>query len=645
MPDDHEQEADSHHHDTEEERHRRRDDQQDEEQETQPPSSSQGSGNVSEEDPEGDKVGPSDYTPGDLTVPDVPLEDLTGAESVNLAATTPAIEQASRDGTVPELSLHEIGVESKSVDVATEAPDITAAGKEWQIPLVQLGSVSTLRFQPSSFDTEVREPSKRHRQSLSVPLYRRVPTPQIRFVPALDGMLDEEIRRRLERFESGASDAADIEETEVHDDETKDNTTSKDEVPTAGSTATTGGEGHTGGTVEEVPTFQDIIYGSGISATTADETTIVLFNELEDNSYVGSYLTMCRRIHRETNGGHPEFQPINGLDEINKREIEKWLETEKKVIFIDLDDRERRIDEGKLREKLEATLGKFGFIVFKATDPDIVDEYRDTLSEIKLESPHPPLNVVEVAPSQPGFQVERRMAELCWGNLDLVTRDIKIDEPAIERPTGPGVFDDLFNRYAPTEFEDYLDNIKTEERGLFKRFTTENRGHIQGKERDDAESGESSLHYNIKVYIVRYLVQQLRDGGEDIDELQDLERWIETETEREGVIPDVFFSGQQKEAYEVETLFSGGQNPTNKIDRTINKYDKNEVDVDKIHIILENFTFLRHLDELSNIQHHYTHRTNEKGEPLIQFETLDFQNGGLIPLKTIIDKVTDLNNK
>jgi len=234
------------------------------------------------------------------------------------------------------------------------------------------------------------------------------------------------------------------------------------------------------------------------------------------------------------------------------------------------------------------------------------------------------------------------MAELCWGNLDLEADDIKVEESSIERPTGPGVFDDLFNRYAPTEFDDYLRDIKSEERGLFKRFTTENQGQIQGKERDDYESGESPLHYNIKVYIVQHLVQQLRDRGEDIDELQDLEQWIKTETEHGGVIPDVFFYGQQQEAYEVETLFSGGQNPTNKIDNTINKYAENGVDIDKIHIILENFTFFRHLDELSNIQHHYTHRTNGEGEPLIEFETLDFRNEGLLSLNTVIDDVQKL---
>ncbi|GGK79489.1 hypothetical protein [Haloarcula sebkhae] len=644
MPEDHEQ-ADSQHHDTEEERRRRRDDQQDEEQKTQPRSPDQSGDKSAGEDSVSGIGEPVDYTPGDLTVPDVPLEDMTGAESVNPVTTISNIEETSRDGTVPELPLRDISIETTSVDIVTRVPDIAAAGKEWQIPLVQLGSASTVQFQPSSFDTEIRKPPKRRQQTLSVPLYRRVSTPRVRFVPVLDETLDEMIRRRLERLISGESDGTDIGEIKEQDDETEESTASEAETSTAGSTAASGHGSHTSGAGEEVPTFQDIIYGGDGAATTADGTTIVLFNEAVDNSYVGSYLTLCRRIHREANGGHPEFQPINELDEINKREIEKWLDAEKKVIFIDLDDRERRIDEAKLREKLEATLGKFGFIVFKATDPDVVDEYRDTLDGIKLESPHPPLNVVEVSPRQPGFEVEQQMAELCWGNLDLVSGDIKIDEPAIERPTGPGVFDDLFNRYAPTEFEDYLDDIKTEERGLFKRFTTENRGHIQGKEQDDADSGESPLHYNIKVYIVRYLVQQLRESGEDIDELQDLERWIETETEREGVIPDVFFSGQQQEAYEIETLFSGGQNPTNKIDRTINKYDKNGVDVDKIHIVLENFTFLRHLDELSNIQHHYAHRTNEEGELLIQFETLDFQNGGLLPLKALIDKVTDLNDK
>jgi len=111
------------------------------------------------------------------------------------------------------------------------------------------------------------------------------------------------------------------------------------------------------------------------------------------------------------------------------------------------------------------------------------------------------------------------------------------------------------------------------------------------------------------------------------------------------VAPDVFFSGQQKEAYEVETLFGGGQEPTKKIDRTIEKYDENGVNVDEIHIVLENFTFLRHLDELSNIQHHYAHRKNEDREPLIEFDILDFQNGGLISLNTVIDEVQNLSGE
>ncbi|MFP8955047.1 hypothetical protein ACLI4Z_19125 [Natrialbaceae archaeon A-arb3/5] len=642
MPNDPESESDSQHDKTEEER-RRRDDQQDEEQETQPPSSDPSGGESAKKGDQGITVEPKpEYSQSDLPVPDVLLEDVAETESVDPATMPPVIEEVSRDVTVPELSLQDVDVETRSVDVAAEVQDIAAESKELQIPLVQLRSASTVQFHPSSFDTEIREPPKKRRKPLSVPLYRRVSQPRIRFIPALDKDVDDEISRRLKRLESDEIEEVEIQETKAHEDETEDNAVSEAGTSTEASTTAMGSDGHTGGTEEKVPTFQEIIYGGGGTATTSKGTTIVLFSEAEDNSYVGSYLTLCRRIYREANGGHPEFQPINKLDETNKREIEKWLDADKKVIFIDLDDRKQRINEAKLREKLESMLGKFGFIVFKATDPDVVDEYRDTLNEIRFESPHPPLNVVEVAPRQPEFEVEKRMAELCWGNLDLAVGDVKVDEPAIERPTGPGIFDDLFNRYAPTEFEDYLDDIKSEERGLFKRFTTENQGQVQGKERDDYESGESPLHYNIKAYIVRYLVQRLRDRGEDIDELQDLEQWIETETKHGGVIPDVFFSGQQQEAYEVETLFSGGQNPTNKIDRTINKYDEHNVDVDKIHIVLENFTFLRHLDELNNIQHHYAHHKNEEGEPLIEIEALDFQNDRLLSLNTIIDEVKDL---
>lgn len=641
MPDDRESEADSKHRDTEEERRQRRTNQQDQEQETQPPSRDPSGGKHSKSGEEGDTGRRKpDYSPGDLLVPNVPLEDVAEADSVNPIVTIPAIEQARRDVTVPELSLHSIDVETTSVNVATDVPDIAAEEKEWQIPLVQLGSAPTVQFQPSSFNTGLQEPPKRRRQPLSVPLFRRVSTPRVRFVPALGEDVDDEIRRRLERLETDDSATAAVQKTEIQDEEEEKVGTSDVAV---GSTASTGSGGHAGGTGEEVPIFEDVIFnGAGGAATTSEGTTIVLFNEAEDNSYVGSYLTLCRRIYREVNGGYPEFQPINDLDEINKREIERWLDADKRVIYIDLDDRDRQIDEAKLREKLEATIGEFGFIVFKATDSDLVAEYRDILNEINIESPHPPLNVVEVAPRQPGFNVERQMTELCWGNLNLPAAGPIHDKPEIERPTGKGVFDDLFNRYAPMKFDDYFDGIKSDEGGLFKRFTTENQGQIQGKERDDASNGESSLHYDIKVYIVWYLVKRLRGHGEDIDGLEDIGQWMETESKLgEGVIPDVFFDGQRQEVYEVETLFSGGQEPTKKIDQSINKYKEHDVTVDKIHIILENFTFLRHLNELSNIKQHYAHRTNEDGESLIEFETLDLQNSGLLSLTTVIDEVKD----
>jgi len=641
MPEDHDTEADARQHESEEERRRKRN--EDEGQETHSPPPDPGSVDASGQSEEDGTIDAEPgYTPDDLTVPDVSLEAVSEAESIEPATAAPSIEQVSRDITVPELPLPGITLDTDPVDVEAAVPDIGGEEKDWQIPLVQLGSASPVQFHPSSFDTEIREPERRRRRQLTAPLYRRVSSPRIRFDPALDEAVDDEIRRRLERRELSEAEPVGTGEPVAEEDEAADSAVSEAGVSTTESAAVADSDGNTGGTGEIVPTFQEIIYNGGGVATASEGTTIVLFNEVEDNSYVGSFVTLCRRIYRETHGGHPDFQPINELDEINKREIEKWLEADKKVIYIDLDDRERRVDEEKLREKLEATIGEFGFIIFKATDPDLVDEYRTTLNEIRIVSPHSPLDVVEVTPRQPGFESERRITELCWGNLDLTAHDVKVDKPAIERLTGPGIFDDLFNRSAPKEFEDSFDAIKSEERGLFKRFTTENQGQIQGKERDDAENGESPRHYNIKTYVVRHLVQRLRERGGDIDGLQDIGQWIETERERGGVIPDVFVPGQQQ-AYEVETLFGGGQEPTKKIDRTIEKYDESDLAVDTVHIILENFTFLRQLDELSNIQHHHSDRSNEEDTPTVEFKTLDFQSGGLLTLSTVIEEVQDLN--
>jgi len=166
MPDDREPESDAQHRDAEEERRQHREDQQDLEQETQPPSSGPSGGKSPEEGEEGDTVGSRDYSPGELTVPDVRLKDVAEAELVKLVTTVPVIEQARRDVTIPELSLPGIDVGTTSVNVTTDAPDIAAEGKEWQIPLVRLGSAPIVQFQLTSFDSKIREPPKRRRQPL-----------------------------------------------------------------------------------------------------------------------------------------------------------------------------------------------------------------------------------------------------------------------------------------------------------------------------------------------------------------------------------------------------------------------------------------------------------------------------------------------
>ena len=177
--------------------------------------------------------------------------------------------------------LFNIAIETTPVNIETDAPDIAVDGKDWQIPLVQLGSASTVQFHPSSFDTEVREPGNRRRQQLTMPVYHCVSPSRIRFIPDLAIGFHDEIRRLLERFESNKADEAGIQESEMQEEDIEAIGGSEARTSSAESAAATGSGGHSDKSSGEVPTFQEIIFnGAGSATTTPDGTTIVLFNEV-----------------------------------------------------------------------------------------------------------------------------------------------------------------------------------------------------------------------------------------------------------------------------------------------------------------------------------------------------------------------------
>lgn len=645
MPDDQESEEQGRQ-EEEEDRRRRRDDEEGEQKADARRKEQRDRGEATDEGPADDEdrsQAVTGHSSDEVVIPQVALEEQKQVETPKVDVVAPEVESdVDRELLVPEIDIGSPDLNTATVELDDESPDVKIEGKERRVPLVQSVDTPEVRMQVSSFETAMRKSGRRRQQRVHVPLYRTTSEPRLRFVPELRWVLEEDVRRRVEQLADAQLEPSISEDGEGQEEFEEDFKKEESEAGTGSATTTAGGEAPAGGGAgEEVPDFMEFIFKSAGTAgdLQAEGTQIVLFNEADENSYVGSFVTLCRRIYREKHGGHPEFQPLNRIDEFNKREIEKWLDADRKVILIDLDEREQGINEEDLKEKLEATLGEFGFIIFKTTDPDLVDEYQDKLNRIYLESPHPPLNIVKVEPKQPGFAVERRLAELSWGNIDLQSEiDVASERSDLERAIGPGIFDDLFNRKARNRFEERLDAIKAEEDDLFKRATTKNRGQIRGKEVDDL-NGESPLHFNIKVFLVRYLVQALREEEEHLTQLGEIEQEVETEEQYGGVIPDVRLTSAN-EVYEVETLFRAGQDPLKKIDRTIKKYE--EHDVDKIHIVLENFTFLRHLKELAQMQRHHSHLTNQQGENLVEFYTLDLRNNNLLSLSETIESLRAL---
>jgi len=198
----------------------------------------------------------------------------------------------------------------------------------------------------------------------------------------------------------------------------------------------------------------------------------------------------------------------------------------------------------------------------------------------------------------------------------------------LPEPLSPVTFDHLFNETLFKQdslFNQALEEIKREEDGLFKRAT-------------NRWPDESDLHYNIKVFIVRYLVAKLRKEGVALKTVKDIEKYIQTETKLDtGVVPDVYYIDEH-EVYEVETLYDQGPEPDKKIDETIRKY-LGEKMVKKINIVIDNFGFLLHLRDLASIKRHYGQYLN------IEFYTLDLKNKRLVSMDEFIKELQRLTHQ
>ena len=358
---------------------------------------------------------------------------------------------------------------------------------------------------------------------------------------------------------------------------------------------------------EEIPDFFELAFGSEGGKIRGRGPKIILFKDVEGDSYINFLEETCLRIYREIEGGEPKAKKLVKLDDLNKIEVEKWMSAGGRIITIDLDRFDlSKTNKDSLRERLEETYSSgLGFIIFATKNQVNFELTRRMLQEIYFEC-QGRLNIVFLE----ARKLPLGLVRLASGMLDLSEPVVRIRVGEV--PSG-FTFDYIMNEALFKEdsaFNRVLREIMDEEGGLFKSATAR------------AEN-ESDLHYAIKVFVVRSLVGELRKRGWTLRSREEIEKIVQTEDRKGENVPDIQVEGG--EAYEVETLFGEGESADKKLDETIRKYRGT-----KVNIVMDNFGFLLHLRDLSRVRKHYRN---------VEFYTLDLKNKRLVSQNEFIKEL------
>ena len=556
----------------------------------------------------------------------IPIIRLEGADveikEVKVDKEVPKISEVEVKVDIPVIVLQKPKIELKKVELDCTSPDIMPEKGELNVQLIRLDKPKEVRCLITTFDERLPQVSPPVKQGLRVPIYR-VSKPVVRdLISTFDGRIDTQILQRLTTKEKET-------EIEIQVEEKISEVVSTESEP--------GGGGD-----KETPDVVDLIFGISNGRLSSRGPKIVLYKELEKDSTIGSFETLCIRIYREKVGGYPKFKPIKELDEFNIREIEKWMEAHGSLFTIDLDCNKKRVKEWFSQENLRepirrAIVGDIGFIIFKTRDKELYEHCKKVLEKLEKEVEHP-LDVVYLEPRPLSFEEKKELSSLVWGclNLDQIP-SVFVNEKGVERPYG-ATFDDIFNKYAQREFEERLEKLKE------SAYSMATKPH---------ESEESYEHKRMKWFVVRYLTKELIRKGvlkpknPKKPKKYEINEIIKTEEDtkeflRGKVVADVM-DISNSEVYEIETLFAqdrGGKTVEEKIICTIEKY-KELTYVKKINIILDNFTVLRHLKTLIDVRENEPKEERER----VEFYTLDLENKRLIPLEEVKRRLKNLQAK
>lgn len=568
-------------------------------------------------------------TQKELVVPVLELGEVQKTEiERSLNKEIPTIEKEEREISVPIVDLKPPSFTLKRSALNLEIPEIKKEERQLIIPKIQLKPVPSLSLRITELDTRIEKPQVSLKLP-KVPSYRTEKYELKSSLTSFDTTINEELKLLL--LEGPEEDWVSPESAEKETVEQWVTTVAAEPEAPSGS----------GEEEEDIPDVLDLISGGSVGRIAGKGAKIILLKNRqlenkEDDTSTEFLKKVCARIYREHVGGEPKFEVINKIEDLPDN-LNSYSDPRDKLFHIDLDtieekdiDTEDKDSYKRLQRCLEKVpFADHGFILFTTRDESIFSTCSSTLDKINADLKDSlRQNIIKLKFRKLSPHSKCSIASLCWGMVDLSEGE--------EGALLDFSFDIVFNS-AKYKFGKKLEDVKKEEKGLFERATK------RPKARGDKES---DLHYAIKVFLVRYLTHKLRERKKEpldssiaIKESIKIEKELEIDSE---IAPDIKLDD---EVYEVETLFGEGYEGIKKIDETIEKYAEHpEI---KVNIVMDNFGFLLHLRDLSEIKRDYYRGKNEGHHeyPDVEFYTLDVQNGEIVKLSDVIQSLKKIREE
>lgn len=369
----------------------------------------------------------------------------------------------------------------------------------------------------------------------------------------------------------------------------------------------------------EWPDPLELLFGSGGTNLKSDNPVVVLVN---DDDLVGVVETVVKRLYREKEGGEPELKRFNTANQI--ADEERWLSADSRIFSAELPDEEWKKIENKHQDewrsiwqnRFDQLLSgqRFGAIVFN----------RSKIPSPKVTSlPHHPPKLIELEGRIP------------WKDVANVFWSSNPEDAERER-----TFSQLFDQDANGVAQDRWTKILRAADGKFDHAT-------------ESDEAASDGHYELKVFVVKWLAGQLWEADDEflahddltnIEDYREIEETIPTEqplqvTDGDPIRPDVRYGSK---VFEVEMFFDEADRSgiTAKLQQTVRKYEDLERQIDTINIVVDHLTCLLHLEELARFKRN--HQAWEKDYTDINIHTVDLAQEGLVPIREIVSGMASL---